>query len=174
MLLPIKGFLPKNQRLSAPVTKITIPSLTSHVPDQEEACLLCPVRALHAYVEATSTEEVRKSRVRLFLPLKQARTEEIEPREILSWIRQLVRRAYDHANEASLSASQVRPHELRALSASWADFNNLSVDDIMRAAYWRTPSTFMGFYLRNMAEQSDELYSLGPLVSAQSVIHPPT
>ena len=171
-LLPIKGFLPKNQWLSAPVSKITIPFLAPHVPDDKEALLLCPVLALCTYMDRTSDETIRKGRIRLFLPLITGRQEEIQPREILAWIRQLVRRA--HANEHSLSAEQVRPHELRALSASWADFNNLSVDAIMRAAYWRTPSTFMGFYLRNMAEQADDLYSLGPLVTAQTVIHPPT
>ena len=44
----------------------------------------------------------------------------------------------------------------------------------MSAAFWRGQTTFTDFYLRTLASFSDDLYSLGPVVVAQSVAVPPT
>ena len=43
----------------------------------------------------------------------------------------------------------------------------------MSAAFWRGQTTFTDFYLRSLASVSDDLFSLGPLVVAQSVAVPP-
>ena len=67
----------------------------------------------------------------------------------------------------------MRAHEVRALAASWALLNGSSFQEVMSAAFWRGQTTFTDFYLRSLASHSDGLYSLGPVVVAQSVAVPP-
>ena len=42
---------------------------------------------------------------------------------------------------------KISAHEVRALSSSWAYWNSVALEDVVRAAYWRTNSTFSSFYL---------------------------
>ena len=84
--------------------------------------------------------------------------------------RVLIRRAYENVNDHSLALVNVKAHEVRAMATSWAFFNNVPCTDIMQAAYWKGENTFSSFYLRSLVHQADDLYSLGPIVSAQQVI----
>ena len=72
-------------------------------------------------------------------------------------------------SKSDLKLMKVTAHEVRALSSSWAYLNAVSLDDVMRAAYWHSESTFSSFYLRSLSSQVNELRSLGPLVAAQAV-----
>ena len=45
----------------------------------------------------------------------------------------------------------------------------VALEDVVRAAYWRTNSTFSSFYLRDLAPIRQDTSSLGPLVAAQSI-----
>ena len=38
---------------------------------------------------------------------------------------------------------KISAHEVRALSSSWAYWNSVALDDVVRAAYWRSNSTFL-------------------------------
>lgn len=40
----------------------------------------------------------------------------------------------------------------------------------MNAVFWRGNSTFTSFYLRDMAEQEEDIFTLGPLVVATSIV----
>jgi hypothetical protein len=64
-----------------------------------------------------------------------------------------------------LDKFQVKVHDVRALAASWALFNNASLNE----GFWRGESSFLSHYLRSMSVQADNLFSLGPIVSAQRV-----
>ncbi|KAH3702845.1 hypothetical protein DPMN_077871 [Dreissena polymorpha] len=59
-------------------------------------------------------------------------------------------------------------HELRAISASWAYINNVSLSEVLQAAFWRNPTTFSSFYLRSLQCQQDNLYMLGPHLVVQT------
>ena len=43
-----------------------------------------------------------------------------------------------------------RAHDTRSISASWALFSGVSVEEIQQAAYWQTPNSFISFYLRDV------------------------
>ena len=58
---------------------------------------------------------------------------------------------------------KVKAHEVRAMAASWAFFNNVSVEDIMAACSWKSHNTFTSYYLRDLALIQGELLRLGPL-----------
>lgn len=66
--------------------------------------------------------------------------------------------------------SNVKAHELREIATSWAAFSGVSTKDIMRAVFWRGNSTFVSYYLRDMAEHEEDIYSLSTLVVASSVV----
>jgi len=74
----------------------------------------------------------------------------------------------------TLSRDQVKAHEVRAIPWSWNIFNSASLTEILSAGFWRSDNTFYYHYLRSMSQHTDNLYSLGPLVSAQKFIFPPT
>ena len=48
------------------------------------------------------------------------------------------------------------------------------LSDIMRAAQWRSYTTFTAFYLKDMALCEDDMLRLGLLVTAQQVTNLPT
>ena len=64
---------------------------------------------------------------------------------------------------------KISAHEVRALSSSWAYWNSVALDNVVRAVYWSTNSTFASFYLRDLAPIRQDTSSLGPLVAAQSI-----
>ena len=71
-------------------------------------------------------------------------------------------------SSSDLSFMKISAHEVRALS-SWVYWNSVALDDVVRAAYWRTNSMFASFYLRDLAPVRQDTSSLGPLVAAQSI-----
>ena len=89
---------------------------------------------------------------------------------ISRWIASTVQKAYSSLSDKDLPLLKVRPHELRALSTSWAFINHTPLEDILQATFWRNPTTFSSFYLRSFQCQQDNLSLLGPVVVAQSVV----
>ena len=53
-------------------------------------------------------------------------------------------------NPSSLFANRAHAHQVRAVSTSIALFAGVLLGEIMRAAVWKTPSTFVSAYLRDM------------------------
>ena len=137
---------------------------------QDRDRLLCPVRALRFYLN--KVKEERGTRQRLFLPIKQGLVD-ISSQTISKWIVKVVKHCYESSSVDSKSLYGVKAHEVRALSASWALFNGIPFSEIMSAAFWRSNSTFTEYYLRSLAQYSDELFSLGPIVASQTVVRPP-
>ena len=56
------------------------------------------------------------------------------------------------------------------LFSSWAFFNKVLLNEILKAAVWNQSSTFSKFYLRDMSQQLQNLHNLGPIVVAQKVV----
>ena len=165
-LLCQPGFLAKNQLPSVLPKPITVPSLSGNCGPSDTDRLLCPVRALKFYLKRV--EGKRGRRKRLFLPLIGCK--DISAASISRWISCTIKLAYKDLSARDLSFLRIRPHEIRALSASWAFSNNVPLEDILRAAVWKSQSTFSTFYLRSMSAQTENLFSLGPLVASQRVI----
>ena len=67
---------------------------------------------------------------------------------------------------------RITAHEIRALAASWKATNSIPLEDVLRTASWKNATTFTSHYLRDLCQQQDGLYSLGPLVAAERIIQP--
>ncbi len=62
------------------------------------------------------------------------------------------------------------PEGVRAQSqaALLAFADRAALDDIMQACTWKSPNSFISYYLKDLTAQRDGLYKLGPLVAAGS------
>ena len=85
---------------------------------------------------------------------------------------QAVTTAYYEAGRSY--GSNVNAHEVRAIATSWAYSNQVALTDVMAAAFWRSSGVFQNSYYRDLAACSEGIYTFGPIVVAQHVIHPPT
>lgn len=158
------GFLAKNQAPSVAGVPIEFPALSCSAGNMDN--YLCPVRALRIYLRRTKS--FRRERKRLFISYVKNYDKEISASSISRWIVDSVRFAYEQSR--SNSAVKVCAHELRALSTSFAWLNYVPLDSILRAGYWRSENSFIKFYLRDTTGQHEKLFSLGPVVAAQTVI----
>ena len=168
-LLTDPAFLAKNQLSDKGSGLIVIPALPCN--DTGNQCL-CPVRALDHYLSRTLNLRLPGS-TRLFIPIKKG-VQDLSPKSISTWICKTVMLAYKSSSTDVLSRTQVKAHEVRAIASSWNVFNAASMTEVLSAGFWRSDSTFYNHYLRSMPQHCDNLYSLGPLVSAQQIIFPPT
>ncbi|PJE78317.1 hypothetical protein CI610_02751 [invertebrate metagenome] len=170
-LLTDPSFLAKNQVPNFSPDPIKIPALKAVSGPNDQDLLLCPCRALKFYLDKTKGGR-QGPRPRLFLSIK-AKQSDISSQTISRWICETIQKAYEGSTAETRDSVRVRAHEVRALSASWAFLNGTSYDEVMASAFWRGRNTFADFYLRSLSSHADGLYSLGPLVTAQSVTCPP-
>ncbi|VDH93661.1 Hypothetical predicted protein [Mytilus galloprovincialis] len=145
-LLPNMQFLAKTQTLNKPWEPVFIPKFENYATDPNDL-LLCPCRALLAYIKRT--EVLRKSQ-RLFVTYQKNHHVEASKNSIARWIVNTVKYAYEHADTDTLQF--VRAHDTRKLSTSWALFNGLSSQEILRAAHWSNETTFTSYYLKDVPD----------------------
>jgi len=140
-------------------------------PVSAEDKALCPVRALRYYLKATSG--FRRGRKPLFLAYKTGFRGEVHKNTISAWLKKTISMAYATAEERDLRGSifqSSRAHEVRALAASWARYNNVCASAILEACTWKSFGVFADFYLRDLSVQAEELYALGPISVAQATV----
>ena len=125
-------------------------------------------RALKFYLKRV--KPFRASRKRLFIPIKGGG--DVSAASISRWIASTIKKAYSSLTDRDLTFLKIRPHELRALSTSWAFINRAPLADVLSAAFWKNATTFSTFYLRSFGSQQGSLSLLGPLVVAQAVVDP--
>ena len=164
------GFLAKNQLPFKAPDSIFIPRLPKSHKSNNFNRLLCPVRAVKIYLKRTKS--IRGNRTRLFIPTKG--NHDINKSTISSWVKFTIKKAYKSISNRHIPLFKPRAHELRALSASWAYFNFIPLDEVIKAAVWSSSSTFAKFYLRDFQVQQANLRDLGSLVVAQKVVGGPT
>ncbi|KAK9542065.1 hypothetical protein VZT92_002063 [Zoarces viviparus] len=145
-LWPNAAFLPKvltRSHINQPI------QLAAFDPPsgEERSRLLCPVRALRAYVEATAC--IWRSE-QLFIsyggPKKGCA---LSKQRLSHWIVEAIAQAYK-ASDRPLP-SGVRGHSTRSVSTSWAALRGVPIEDICAAASWASPSTFTRHYRVNVA-----------------------
>ncbi|CAG2248579.1 unnamed protein product [Mytilus edulis] len=166
-LLTDPAFLAKNQIPGRGSEPIVIPAL----PVDSSSKVLCPIRVLLLYLQRTQSLRT-SSNSRLFIPINKGK-QDLSVKTISSWICKTIQLAYSFSNEELLNSMHVKAHDVRAISTSWALFNNASLEEVLSAGFWRTENSFISHYLQSLATQAQSLYSLGPLVSAQRVVFPP-
>ena len=137
-LLPDPSFLAKNQSASFTPKAIVLPTLSS-VSSIREDHLLCPVRALKWYTHRT--KHLRGSTALFILPRSPYTPASKDT--ISKW---LIRLILPHVQPNEY----VRAHDIRAHASSKAWFQGVPLQDIMDAAAWKTPSSFVSCYLTDI------------------------
>lgn len=155
------GFLAKNQLPSVPSSPIDIPALEG----EDSNPLLCPVRAIRIYLDRVRSR--RNSRRRLFISHLESYEKEISSDTISRWIVQTIKFAYQ---AVGLALTSVNAHEVRALASSWAWFNKIPLQEVVKASFWSSENSFIRFYLRDISVVASSLAAIGPIVAAQSVV----
>ena len=127
---------------------------------------LCPISALKFYLEVS--RPYRKNRTRLFLPIKGK--QDISKSSVSRWMSYTVKLAFRKLTHKDFPFLKIKAHEARALSFSWAFFDKVLLNEILKAAVRNQSSNFAKFCLRDMSQQLQNLQDLGPIVVAQKVV----
>ena len=116
-LLPNLQFLAKTQRVNKAWKPYFIPIFDSYASDPEDI-LLCPCRALRIYLDRTRS--LRGNVENLFLTYQKGLCKAAAKSSLSRWIVSLIRYVYEDLPHGPLF--NVRAHDTRRLSASWALF----------------------------------------------------
>ena len=134
-LRTVPGFLPKTATPIHLGQDIVVPEYS-----EKE---LCPRRTIKIYIKRT-TEVVSNSENHLFVTFGgQEKGRQVSKRTISGWLVKVIKETHDSQGKL---VGNVRAHSTRAMTASWAMFNRASFIDVLKAADWRTGSTFARHY----------------------------
>ena len=140
-LIPDAQFLTKNETISFTPGEIYLPTISSSSSVGEDR-KVCPVRALKWYLERT--KDIRQGDKLFILP---RRPYTAAAKDTLArWLVNLI-------SPFSEPDEPVHAHQLRAHATSTAWFRGISLNDIMKAAAWKTPSTFVASYLTDVVSE---------------------
>ena len=144
-LYPSPNFLSKNQLAKegldsvAPVVILALgPTLNKSLQGDRS---LCPVRALHYYLDRTS--ELRRNKELVFVSFKKGFDKDISPATISSWIKQTVILCYELSDQQALTSHQVKAHNVRAFAASKAFQSGISLEQILSACHWKSHNSVL-------------------------------
>ena len=140
-MIPRAGFIAKNQKEGSKPCEIVIPSISAFSSISEDR-LWCPVRALKWYI--SRTKDIRKS-TQLFVS-STSPYGPVSSDTISRWIVQGIRAGGTKA----ISSGSVKAHDTRGVAASWALFQGVALEEILQAAYWASPNTFIAHYLKDV------------------------
>ena len=118
---------------------LSAPSLHSHLISEDK--LWCPIRALKYYVDRTKSH---RKHDQLFLTCKDPFVPASKD-TVSRWIVNAIKAA---GQEAMVDSALLHAHDTRGISTSWALFAGLPQADILKAAYWSSPNSFISYYLR--------------------------
>ena len=165
-LKTVAGFIAKNQT-GADFRSFSIQSLSqfTNTAGLEEERLLCPVRALRVY----SNRTLRSSdNVSLFVSFKKGHSTSIHPNTISSWLKQCVKLCYELSGKPL--PSKVVGHSVRSMATSWASLKNVGLSQILDSCFWKTPNTFISFYLKDLTAIEGSMNRLGKVSVASTLV----
>ena len=105
------SFMPKTARGRLPTEPYKLKALPHTVPPSKEHTVLCPVRALKAYLSATSDQEFVNSRETLFLPLN--RTNSLTCYHLSKLFADALQFCYSHTTDCAPGEIHSNVHQLR-------------------------------------------------------------
>jgi integrase len=138
------SFLAKNERSDFTSSPLFLPFITKS--NNRAKRLNCPVRALKWYIDKTKL--MRGDIEQLFItsnkPYRPAAKATLS-----GWLVNVI-------NSANALIENTRPkaHSVRAMSASWAFNRGLSVKEVINTVSWRTSSTFIKVYLKDVGPKT--------------------
>lgn len=153
-LIADSGFIAKNQLAAEPPRKYRINAIRNHIDNNEPDCILCPVRALRIYKKRT--EQLRTESGRLFVCI--AKKKDMSVQSISYWLKRVIKLSYELTRPQELDTlHRVTPHEIRAVSASFAVAKHIPIKSIMKNAYWKSETVFTSYYLKDIAKYTKEV-----------------
>ena len=90
---------------------------------------------------------------------------------ISAWVVKLIRAAYASATDEDCRLAQASVHEVRAIASSLAYQATYALNDVLRAATWANPTTFIDHYLRDVSGLQGRLHVLAPCVVAGKTLN---
>ena len=123
------------------------------------------MRAVTIYLWCTSSVVVGASS--LFVSHSPSRP--ISKNAVSYFLREVISEAW--AVRADVAAP-LRAHSVRGVTASASFLRNWSISKLLEAATWRSNSVFAFFYFRDISFVFQGLWSLGPFVTAGSIVNP--
>ena len=156
-------FVAKTESLRNPLPRsFLVTSLQNFVGDMPEDCFLCPVRAIHLYIDSTLSLSPRPHS--LFVsPSNPSRS--LSTNALLFFLRRVIL-----GSGSVVDSSMPRAHSIRGVATSAAFIRNWSVSKVLEASTWRSNPVFASLYLKDLAFAMDGFSSLGPFVAAGSVL----
>ncbi|CAM4558277.1 unnamed protein product [Leuciscus chuanchicus] len=142
-LHPRPGYIPKvPTNVARPIVLQAFCPPPFQNADQEANNLLCPVRALDAYVHRAALW--RKSDQLFVCFGSPNKGGPVSKQRMSKWVVEAISLAYEAAGQPSPLA--VRSHSTRSMAASKALISGVSLQDVWDAAGWSSPHTFVRFY----------------------------
>ena len=165
ILETLPGYIPKvraNAEREARYLPMVVRKLSSITNDSSELTL-CPVRALQQYHQIA--KEKAPNRPQFFISTR-GNKRAVTKNTISAWVVKLIRSAYSSASSEDCRLSQTSVHEVRAIATSLAYQATYALDDVLKAATWATPTTFIDHYLREVTGLQGRIHVIAPCVVA--------
>ena len=112
--------------------------------------VLCPVRALDAYV--TRTRAIRQTDQLFVCYGDRVLGQRVSKQRLSHWLVDAIACAYRLAGQTRPPA--VVAHSVRGMATSWAQLRGVPLSDICASASWSSPSTFTRFYRVNVVPEN--------------------
>ena len=126
------------------VAPVVIPALAPTLDRSlKEDRSLCPVRALHHYLD--KTKDLRLGKELVFVSFRKSFQKDIVPATISSSIKQTIVLCYQLSDQQAQDLHQVRAHDVRAFATSKAFQGGVPLDQILAACHWKSHNTFTQF-----------------------------
>lgn len=116
------------------------PQILKAYPNEKKLCI---VQTYNFFLE--KTKQLRGESTAVFLRTTKPYTP-AKKDTMANWIR-------FGMSQAGIDTKEFRPHSIRSASTSKAAAKNLPIADIMKAAGWSSPDTFLKFYHKSVQEQ---------------------
>ena len=152
----------QNRQGKLPTEPYKLIALQPSTPPRDGALVLCPVRALKAYLEKTTDPSFVNNRETLFLQLN--RTSSLSSYNISKLFADAVQFCYSWSAYSDAADFHTNIHQLRSISASLAYLGRTPLEHIVLSGRRKSANVFTDFYLNSLAYFSENLYSLAPLV----------
>ena len=170
-------FHAKTESAASPLPRsFCVRSLNDFVGGLQDELLLCPVRALRAYLTRTSS---LASRPHTLFVSPRSPSRSLSKNALSFFLRDVISRACSSSSSSTSSfgpsssasaPSSSRAHSVRGVATSWAFACNASRSSILAAVSRSSSSVFTSFYLSDVQFTSSLGFSLGPVVAAGSVV----
>ena len=162
----LSEFLAKTESAANPLPReYVLKNLSGLVGREDQERLLCPVRALKFYLEATKGILPRPRS--LFVSVRN-KTRPITKTAISFFLRETITQALQP--EGGPPAAGVRAHSIRGLATSLNYWKNQSLSAVLEAATWKANTVFVSHYLKDVQRTYEHCHSLGPFVAGGAIV----